>query len=491
MIRSALRWLLSSIALLFVVTALTFVLVSLAPGDAARAILSSQSSTYTPEQYEAMRHALGIDQPLLVQYGHWLDGAAARQPRHTTCSAGRASPTALRDRIGPSLSIILGTVLVSGLRRHLARHPQRPPRRPAPAGSSTWSRWSAWRSRTSGSRWCWSSSSRCSWRWLPTGGYVPLAQDPAGVAARHRAAGRHAVRGRRSRSWPNRPGTRWPRRSPPSTSRCCAPAGCRERSIVYKHALRNAAIPVVTLLGLLLISLLSGAVVIESFFSIPGLGSQAGRRQRQPQPAGDHRGGVLLHGRRGGREPAGRPRPTAGSTRRCGRDEHRPVPTIGRHATERPCRRLPARRRAPWRPAAPAARWLIAAGVPGRADGRLRRRVLVGAGRPGVPGPRPPAGRSERGALAGHRPARPGRAVAGCCYGGQVTLIAVVEAVVVFAVLGVAPRRRSPATSAAGSTRSIGWVADLLLALPGDHRAADGAVGVPRQQPPRRWSCSA
>jgi peptide/nickel transport system permease protein len=51
--------------------------------------------------------------------------------------------------------------------------------------------------------------------------------------------------------------------------------GLSERSIVYKHALRNAAIPVVTMLGLLLVNLLSGAVVIEGIFSVPGLGQQA------------------------------------------------------------------------------------------------------------------------------------------------------------------------------------------------------------------------
>jgi len=110
--------------------------------------------------------------------------------------------------------------------------------------------------------------------WFPTGGYVPLTQDPAGwlraivlpvvtlsaagvafVAKQTRDAMSEALSAEyvtmlRARGLP-------------------------ERAIVYKHALRNAAIPVVTLLGLLLISLLSGAVVIESFFSVPGLGAQA------------------------------------------------------------------------------------------------------------------------------------------------------------------------------------------------------------------------
>jgi len=51
--------------------------------------------------------------------------------------------------------------------------------------------------------------------------------------------------------------------------------GLSRRSVVLKHALRNAAIPVVTVLGLLLVSLLGGTVLIETVFSIPGLGQQA------------------------------------------------------------------------------------------------------------------------------------------------------------------------------------------------------------------------
>jgi peptide/nickel transport system permease protein len=51
--------------------------------------------------------------------------------------------------------------------------------------------------------------------------------------------------------------------------------GLSLRSIVFKHALRNAAIPVVTLLGLMFISLLGGTVLIEGVFAIPGLGQEA------------------------------------------------------------------------------------------------------------------------------------------------------------------------------------------------------------------------
>jgi peptide/nickel transport system permease protein len=51
--------------------------------------------------------------------------------------------------------------------------------------------------------------------------------------------------------------------------------GLRERVIIYKHALRNALIPVVTVMGLSLPYLVGGAVVIERVFALPGMGRLA------------------------------------------------------------------------------------------------------------------------------------------------------------------------------------------------------------------------
>ena len=48
--------------------------------------------------------------------------------------------------------------------------------------------------------------------------------------------------------------------------------GLRERAVVLKHALRNAALPIITLSGVLFGLLLSGTVVVEQAFNVPGLG---------------------------------------------------------------------------------------------------------------------------------------------------------------------------------------------------------------------------
>jgi peptide/nickel transport system permease protein len=48
--------------------------------------------------------------------------------------------------------------------------------------------------------------------------------------------------------------------------------GLGERAVVYKHALKNAMIPTITIIGISFAVLLSGAVVVETVFNIPGLG---------------------------------------------------------------------------------------------------------------------------------------------------------------------------------------------------------------------------
>ena len=48
--------------------------------------------------------------------------------------------------------------------------------------------------------------------------------------------------------------------------------GLRERTVIYVHALRNALIPVLTIMGLQLGQLLAGAIIIENVYTLPGLG---------------------------------------------------------------------------------------------------------------------------------------------------------------------------------------------------------------------------
>jgi peptide/nickel transport system permease protein len=272
MLRGILRWLASSVALLFAVTVLTFVLVSFAPGDAAKSILSSQSSSYTPEQYQQMRHLLGVDQPLPAQYWHWLTGLL-HGDLGTDLFSGQPVSQELASRIGPSLSIVLGTVLVAGLLGTLLGVLSA--RRGGVTGRALdllsllgFAVPNFWLALLLVELFALKLAV------LPPGGYVDPSVDPAGwlrgivLPVATLAAGSVALVAKQTRdAMADVLGTEY--------VTMLRARGLGTGAIVYKHALRNAAIPVVTTLGLLLISLLSGAVVIESFFSVPGLGQLA------------------------------------------------------------------------------------------------------------------------------------------------------------------------------------------------------------------------
>jgi peptide/nickel transport system permease protein len=272
MLRDAVRWLVSSLVLLFVITVLTFLLASIAPGDAAKAILSSQSGSYTVQQYQQMRHALGIDQPPPVQYWHWLDGVL-HGSLGTDLFSGQPVTQELNARLGPSLSIIVGTVIVSGL-----------------VGVSL-GIVSALRGGTLGRLVDVVSLAGLAvpnfWLALvlaellavrvqvfPATGYAPLSADPGpwlrsiALPVLTLSAGGVAFVAKQTRDSLSEVMSR-------DFIVMLRARGLSRRSVVLRHALRNAAIPVVTVLGLLLVGLLGGTVLIENVFSIPGLGQEA------------------------------------------------------------------------------------------------------------------------------------------------------------------------------------------------------------------------
>jgi peptide/nickel transport system permease protein len=272
MVRATVRWLTSSIVLLFAVTVLTFLLSALAPGDAAKAILSGQTTSYTPEQYQQLRHELGIDQPLPVQYWHWLY-RLLHGSLGTDLFSGQPITQALNGRLGASLSIIAATVLVSavvgvGIGVFCAVRGGRLGKivnGVSLLGLAAPNFWLAL---------LLVELLAVQYPVFPATGYVRFGDDPvqwlrslalpvialsvggsAFIARQTRDAmadvlGRDFIVALRAHGLPL-------------------------RSIIFKHALRNAAIPVVTLLGLLFVSLLGGTVLIENVFAIPGLGQQA------------------------------------------------------------------------------------------------------------------------------------------------------------------------------------------------------------------------
>jgi peptide/nickel transport system permease protein len=271
MVRTVLHWTLSSIALLLAVTGVTFVLSSLAPGNAVSAVLGSDV-TYTPAQYDQVKHELGLDRALPDQYWHWLSNLF-HGSLGTDLFDGQPITQALNARIGPSMSIIVTTIVVSAV---------------LGIGIGVYS---AVRGGVIGRLLDFLAVVAFALPnfWLavvlieifavevpvfPATGYVPLTTDPAQWARSialpviSLSAAATAFIARQTRD---------------SMLRVLAKdfivslraQGLSTRSIVFKHALRNAAMPVVTALGLMFIALLGGTVFVENVFAIPGLGQAA------------------------------------------------------------------------------------------------------------------------------------------------------------------------------------------------------------------------
>jgi len=260
------RRLLASVPLLFVASALTFVLVSLVPGDPARTIAGQHA---TAEQYRLIRQRLGLDDPLPVQYWHWLKGVL-HGDLGSSLFTGEHVASALNTRLPVSLALIVAGTLVSGIvgvalglagaRRGGAL--MKLVDVLAMAGLAVPPFWLAL---------VMIAVFAVRLRWFPATGYTAIADDPAGwarslvlpvlaislgavatIAKQTRDSvldvlGRDFVRVMRAN-------------------------GLSERSIVYRHVLRNAAIPLVTVLGVLMVALIAATVFVESVFAMPGLG---------------------------------------------------------------------------------------------------------------------------------------------------------------------------------------------------------------------------
>lgn len=269
MLQLALRRLALSAPLVLVVTALTFVLDSLAPGDLARTILGADG---TQEQYEALRRQLGLDRPLIEQYLDWL-WRALHGDLGQSFFTKESVVSLVNGRVGVTVSIMLGVLIVcsaAGLALGVA--------------SALRGGWvgkaidlfsllglifpSFWVALVL------ISIFAVTLRWLPATGYTAFSDSPLGWAAclvlPVLAVALHSIANvaKQTRDLMADVLGR-------DFIRALRASGVSERSVVWKHALRNAALPVVTVLGLVMVGAISGTVFVERVFVLPGLGSLA------------------------------------------------------------------------------------------------------------------------------------------------------------------------------------------------------------------------
>jgi peptide/nickel transport system permease protein len=255
------------LAVLFVVSVIVFALVRLIPGDPASVQLGSEA---TPAALAELRRDMGLDRPLWIQYGLWVRNVLRGDLGQSWVS--KQSPGALIRRFLPAtlqltaLALVIALVIALPAGILAARYPR------------------SWLDHTITAVALMGVSLPSFWLgimlilavalrtgWFPPSGYAPLWEQP-GLALRTTAlpaftlgVGLAAPLSRFLRSGMlDVLGAEYIR-----TARA---KGLAERAVVIRHALKNALLPVVTVLALQLGTLVGGTFVIEQVFAWPGIG---------------------------------------------------------------------------------------------------------------------------------------------------------------------------------------------------------------------------
>lgn len=251
-----------------VASAVVFGLLNLLPGDVAGVMLGSSA---TPGAVAALREQLGLDEPLLVRYGRWLAGLVHGD---LGCSAFSQLPIGplVADKLGVTLSLVLCGMTLAVLVA-------------VPLGAFA----AVQRRKASGV--IVSALSQLGMavpaflagiglvvlfavklHWLPANGYTPLLLDPLdwlrrlilpslALALVQAAVLVRYVRGAFIDVLAQ------------DYFRTARAVGWTRRRAIMRHGLRNAAMQIVTVVGLQLTTLFVGAVIIENVFVLPGLGA--------------------------------------------------------------------------------------------------------------------------------------------------------------------------------------------------------------------------
>ena len=266
--RLVLSRLLAALPLLLFASLGAFILIHLTPGDPAATLLPQGATT---EQVEAMRTFLGLDRPLVTQYLDWI-GKAVTGDFGQSFISQRPVADLISERIGVTLSMVSLTMVltiptalllgtVAGAFEN--RLPDRVITALTSLGLAMPSFWVGLLLVL---------LFAVNLRWFPSTGYVDFMIDPLGWL-RHMflPALTPSVFGAAQLTRQLRGSMSDVLRS--DYIRTTRAKGLPPSSIILRHGLKNAAMAVVTLTGLQLIALLGGAVIVESVFGLPGLGS--------------------------------------------------------------------------------------------------------------------------------------------------------------------------------------------------------------------------
>lgn len=265
-----LRRLLAVVPVLGFVAVFVFALLQLTPGDPA-AVLAGDYAT--PEQIAAIRAQLGLDRPVLEQFFGWLLRVLSGD-LGVSIFSGQAVSRLIAQRVEPTLLLALLTIAIAVASA-------------IPLGALAAYRAGSWLDRMVMGLAVTGYSTpvfvvgyllvylfAMQLRWFPTQGYAPLAEGllpclrslclPAfalaflymGLIARVTRAGVLEVLSE-------------------DYIRTARAKGLKRPQVLLRHALKNAAVPILTVVGIGIAALLGGVVVTETVFNIPGLGRLA------------------------------------------------------------------------------------------------------------------------------------------------------------------------------------------------------------------------
>lgn len=271
MLAYALRRIAQAVPILFLVSLISFGIMQLVPGDPA-AMLAGPNAT--PAELAQLRQNLGLDRSFLVQlgifYGNLLHGDLGHslilgQPVLDTVIA--RSPISISLAIySLVLTILFGiSIGVLAAMRH-NRILDQIAMVIALIGVSVPNFWLGLVMIVLFS---------VQLGWLPTGGYIPFSEDPIGwlrsatMPAISMALMQIGLLARLTRST-------MLEILGQDYIRTARAKGLRETTIIVRHAMSNVLMPIVTVVGMILSVLLSGSVIVETIFAVPGIGALLG-----------------------------------------------------------------------------------------------------------------------------------------------------------------------------------------------------------------------
>ena len=265
------RRLLLIIPTLFILTILVFLSVRFIPGDVIDVMVADLVHTGGDIDREALERKLGLDVPVHVQYGRWLGGILLHGSLGEPLRGGLTVEEKILARLPVTielgvLAIVIGLLIAlpvgiySAIRQYTVA--DYVGRSFAIIGLATPNFWLALMVMIFPAIW---------WGWSPPMKLIPFTEDPLGnlgmfiIPSLILGTAMSAATMRMTRTMmlevlrQDYIRTAWSK-------------GLKERVVIIRHAIKNALIPVVTLVGLQMPILVGGSVIIEEIFVLPGIG---------------------------------------------------------------------------------------------------------------------------------------------------------------------------------------------------------------------------